>query len=61
VVGFDNLELIATQLRPALTTLELPHYAMGEWAVQYLLDGSAHTTPPVQHRLPCKLVERESA
>ena len=34
VVGIDNLEVIAAQLRPGLTTLELPHSAMGRWAVE---------------------------
>lgn len=34
VVGIDNLEVIAAQLRPGLTTLDLPHSAMGRWAVE---------------------------
>lgn len=34
VVGVDNLDIIAAQLEPALTTLELPHAAMGAWAVR---------------------------
>ena len=29
VIGFDNQELIAPGLYPALTTMELPHYKMG--------------------------------
>src|SRR5713101_901203 len=37
IVGFDNHELIAAELNPPLTTMELPHYTMGEWAVNYLL------------------------
>ncbi len=62
IVGFDNQELIAGQLRPGLTTMELPHYEMGEWAVNYLL-GGAHQAQgePVQHKVPCRLVERASA
>ena len=65
IVGFDNLEVIATQLRPTLTTIELPHYAMGQWAVQYLLDQAsgqaegAHPTP-VQWTIACPLIERAS-
>jgi LacI family transcriptional regulator len=62
VVGFDNHELIAAELRPSLTTLELPHYAMGQWAVKHLLANSAEGSVPsrVQHKLECPLVERES-
>ena len=63
VVGFDNHELIAAELRPSLTTLELPHYAMGQWAVEHLLASSTDGPVPasVQHKLACPLVERESA
>jgi LacI family transcriptional regulator len=61
IVGFDNLELIAAQLRPPLTTMELPHYAMGQWAVQYLVEHADGSHPePIQHAIPCALIERES-
>jgi len=62
IVGFDNHELIAAELRPPLTTLELPHYAMGQWAVEYLLANRSEGSMPanVQHKLECPLVERES-
>src|SRR5690242_10159419 len=40
IVGFDNLELLASYLHPPLSTLELPHYQMGQWAVQYLVQHS---------------------
>jgi LacI family transcriptional regulator len=62
VVGFDNQELIAEGLRPVLTTVALPHYEMGAWAVETLiakieghdLDG------PQQTVLACPLVPRNS-
>jgi LacI family transcriptional regulator len=62
VIGFDNQEIIAPYLRPALSTMGLPHYEMGHWAVQYLLDQAEHTenTSSVQQLLPCPLIERES-
>jgi LacI family transcriptional regulator len=63
VVGFDNQEVIAAHLYPPLTSLQLPHYAMGEWAVRHLtslLDGEMNPTP-VQHQIQCPLVERLSA
>lgn len=63
VVGFDNLEIVAAHLYPPLTTVELPHYQMGAWAVNYLL-RHAEAPPegqPIQHHIPCRLVERGSA
>lgn len=62
IVGFDNHELIAAQLRPPLTTIELPHYEMGQWAVQYLLEQANGPEPqPVQQTIVCPLIERASA
>ncbi len=61
IIGFDNQELIAAQLRPPLTTLALPHYEMGQWAVQYLVGrGGALPPEPIQHSIPCRLIERAS-
>ncbi|GIV89740.1 MAG: alanine racemase [Chloroflexus sp.] len=61
VVGFDNLELIAAQLYPPLTTVELPHYEMGRRAVEMLQTLPAgETLPPIQHYIPCPLIERAS-
>lgn len=61
IVSFDNLEVLAPHLFPPLATMELPHYAMGVWAVNYLLD---HPSPPpgspAQQRLPYRLIERGS-
>lgn len=37
IVGFDNQELIAANLFPGLTTVALPHYEMGSWAVETLV------------------------
>ena len=42
VVGFDNQELIADGLRPGLTTVALPHYEMGAWAVETLIHRIEH-------------------
>jgi LacI family transcriptional regulator len=61
IIGFDNHELIAAQLHPPLTTMELPHYEMGQWAVQYLLDHpEAAELEPVQQTITCRLIERAS-
>lgn len=65
VVGFDNQLLLAEGLHPGLTTVALPHYEMGEWAVNALvalLDGrpvvDGEQSFPVT--LPCPLVRRAS-
>jgi LacI family transcriptional regulator len=61
VVGFDNQELIAAHLRPALSTVALPHYAMGRWAVNHLTDQAERdNTTPIRHVIDCPYVERES-
>lgn len=61
IVGFDNLELIADGLRPGLTTVALPHYEMGAWAVQTLIRQIDDGDQPVEQALmTCPLVERGS-
>lgn len=61
VIGFDNQELIATGVRPQLTTMSLPHYDMGVWAVETLIHRIEHPDAEPQHvRLDCPLVSRES-
>jgi len=62
VVGFDDQELISDSLRPGLTTVGLPHYAMGKWAVKTLLN-QIESEPPYQlaHALiPCPIIRRGS-
>lgn len=65
IVGFDNQEIIAAHLYPPLTTMQLPHYEMGQWAVQYLLKASDNPESlsggPQQHKIICPLVSRASA
>lgn len=64
IVGFDNQETIAAWVRPALTTMQLPHHAMGTWAAAHLMQiGTRHAqakSDPVQQTLECPLVERAS-
>jgi len=60
VMGFDDQELIAAQLSPPLSTIQLPHYQMGKWAVEFLLEHAGEALPPVQHILDCPYIERES-
>ena len=58
VIGFDNIVDIAAGLLPSLTTIQLPHYEMGKWAVQHLMDSSKPLNGLEQ--LPCPLVPRAS-
>lgn len=65
IVGFDNHEVIAAYLYPPLSTMQLPHYEMGRWAVEHLLQliqGEREpSNPPLQHLVHCPIVERASA
>ncbi|MBB3354675.1 DNA-binding LacI/PurR family transcriptional regulator [Rhizobium sp. BK049] len=58
VASFDNQVEIASRLDPPLTTMALPHRAMGHQAAHILL---AEDRPPVGvQKLPFQLVERAS-
>ena len=50
VLGFDDMEL-AKHLRPALSTMALPHYEMGRWACERLLTGGPN---PCATRCPAR-------
>lgn len=61
IVGFDDQEHVADGLAPGLTTIALPHYDMGVWAAQRVLALLSGTqSDPIQERMPCPLVRRES-
>jgi LacI family transcriptional regulator len=60
VVGYDNWELLATECRPPLTTVDLGLEQLGATAVRHLfaaLDGKA-VTGVIRH--PGRLIVRES-
>ena len=62
VVGYDDQEHMAAFLTPPLTSVALPHRAMGEAATRLLLDAiEAGQAPPVTvRRLPCPVISRAS-
>jgi len=60
VIGFDNQQLIAANIRPSLSTMALPFYEMGLWAVNHLHAIKPEFEMPVQHQIACAFVERES-
>ena len=61
VVGFDDQESVAKRLDPPLTTMQLPSYEMGQWAVKALVQLMREPeATPTEIRMPCPLVERDS-
>jgi LacI family transcriptional regulator len=65
IVGFDDLQIISEGLRPGLTTIALPHFEMGAWAINRLyaeLDArSRGEALPAEHLvLPGPVVRRSS-
>jgi LacI family transcriptional regulator len=61
VVSIDNFEIIADGLWPGLTSVALPHYDMGRWAVSRLLDEIENPdAEPAQIRFECPIVRRGS-
>jgi LacI family transcriptional regulator len=67
VMGYDNHELIAGYLYPPLSTMQLPHYEMGRWAMNHLLEliqqhqqGTEPSANPIQHLMECPLIQRAS-
>jgi LacI family transcriptional regulator len=65
VLGYDDQE-IARHAHPALSTVLLPNFAMGRWAVERLIEeatpgmASAEPRPRRQVKMDCPLVERDS-
>jgi LacI family transcriptional regulator len=60
VVGFNNMPLV-DKVRPALTTVALPHYQIGAEAARMILERiRAAQAPPKSVLLPVSLVVRNS-
>ena len=58
IVGFDDQPDVADQVRPALTTVALPHLQMGHRAGDLLVNPPAD--PPKSIVVPCQLIQRKS-
>jgi LacI family transcriptional regulator len=56
VVSFDD-DVIASWIKPQLTTVALPHYELGRAAIELLLEERRE---PLVRRIPMPLRERES-
>lgn len=55
--SFDNWDIIPSLVQPGLTTMALPHYEMGQWAFNYLLE---QRTDNVNEKARFTLVSRHS-
>jgi LacI family transcriptional regulator len=62
IIGFDNQELLAAHARPPLTTVQIPYFEMGAWAVKQLVDadGNENQTGTGLTKLKCPLIVRAS-
>ncbi len=62
VVGYDNQEILAAHSRPPLTTIRIPYFEMGSWAVDQLIEAEPKEIEPMLTpvRLECPLVSRAS-
>lgn len=65
IIGFDDQAPIPESLFPRLTTVALPHYEMGAWAVETLMsliEGSPDAWYLATHPtfMTCPLIERAS-
>lgn len=64
VVGFDNQPYLVDALMPPLTTVQLPHFEMGAWAVTRLLQTiDPENSEPLEQKgqvIACPLVIRDS-
>ena len=60
MVGFDDLELISTNLDPQLTTMRLPHYEMAEWMTRAVICEDEQNPPPGVTRMHCQFIQRAS-
>ncbi|MBP0580497.1 LacI family DNA-binding transcriptional regulator [Labrys sp. LIt4] len=61
VIGFDNWEIIASQSRPPLTSIDMNLAALGRQAgLALLAQVDGRPVEPGVRKLPCRLVVRES-
>ncbi|WP_434810741.1 LacI family DNA-binding transcriptional regulator [Microbacterium sp. bgisy189] len=60
VVGFDDQQFVAAEQDPPLTTVALPHYEMGRWAMEAALGIRAEGEKDAVHHMECPVVRRDS-
>jgi len=60
VIGFDDLYVVSAELTPGLTTMALPHRAMGQEAARALIAQLQGAEPRGEVLVPCPVVRRGS-
>ena len=64
IIGFDNQPHIAEALWPPLSTMQLPHYEMGVWAAEQLINQlenkDSESNLRRQNEITCQLIVRDS-
>ena len=60
IVGFDDQQLVAAEQDPPLTTVALPHYDMGRWAMEVALGIRARGEEDATHLMECPVIRRAS-
>lgn len=62
VIGFDDMQVISTTLRPMLTSVALPYFDIGRIAAEVMAMLGEETEGPMARQIlvPCPLVERKS-
>jgi LacI family transcriptional regulator len=60
VIGYDDQQLIAAEQDPPLTTVALPHYDMGRWAMEVALGVRAEGDEDATHLMKCPVIRRDS-
>jgi LacI family transcriptional regulator len=60
VVGYDNWEVLSTETRPPLTTVDMNLEVLGRTAAQYLFAAIGGRAASGVHRMPCSLTVRRS-
>ncbi|MBB4985208.1 MULTISPECIES: LacI family DNA-binding transcriptional regulator [Streptomyces] len=59
IVGYDDQQLIAAEIDPPLTTVALPHYEMGRWAMEVAL-GVRESDRDAPLLMDCPMIRRDS-
>ena len=60
VIGYDDEPFLASDIHPALTTVLLPHYEMGQLGVLALLEHPGERPPAGRRDATPRLIQRDS-